>query len=75
MALALEQKSATLAAYLTANRSAVAGTAKGQDARETTGVQRLGIVTSIAGQTYTLYYDPSADVIFYDLGTPALSQG
>lgn len=73
MALALEQKSATLAAYLTANRSNKANSL-GQDARETTGVQRLGIVTSIAGQTYTLYYDPSADVIFYDTGTPVLSQ-
>mgnify|MGYP001562575406 CR=1 FL=1 len=73
MALTLSQKSATLAAYLTANRSAATGSL-GQDARETTGVQRLGIVTSIAGQTYTLYYDPSADQIFYDTGTPVLSQ-
>lgn len=76
MALTLSQKSSTLAAYLAANRQSTrpgSGTGEG---KETTGVQRLGLVSNQASPVvvYTLYYDPAADVIFYDTGNPAISQ-
>ena len=67
MALALAQRSSQLAAWAQANRRFVR-TSSGPDAREDSGLQRLGLVTSNAGQTYTLYYDPSSDTIVYDTG-------
>ena len=35
---------------------------------EETGIQRIGILTSNAGQAHTVYYDPVADAIIYDNG-------
>ena len=72
MPLALTQKSGQLAQALVDARQA-AKSSLGQDARETTGVQHLGLVTSLAGQTYRLFYDPSADAIIYDTGNPSLN--
>ena len=46
----------------------------GQEARETTGLQRIGILRANDGTTVTAYYDPSAHNILWDDGTPVLSQ-
>lgn len=40
-----------------------------------TGVQRIGVLHSNAGTTVTLYYDPDGHALFWDDGTPVLSQG
>ena len=73
MALTLTQMTSHLGEYLTANRNTKRD-ASGVDSKEGTGLQRLGLITSLAGQTYTLYYNPSTDVIAYDTGTPNLGQ-
>lgn len=72
MALTLTQYSGHLAEYATANRGGVKKNPDQSDMQP--GIQKLQIITSNAGQTYTLYYDPAADRIFYDTGTPVLSQ-
>ena len=41
---------------------------------EETGLQRIGILVSNAGTTVTCYYDPNLHTIFWDDGTPVLSQ-
>ena len=72
MALTLSQKTNKLAEYLTANRG---GGRKNPDQGETLpGIQKLPILTNNSGQVYTLFYDPAADQIVYDTGTPVLSQ-
>ena len=70
MALVLTQVSSQLAASIHASTRRRFKNAQGED----TGIQRIGHLTSNAGQTYTLYYDPSADEIIYDTGTPNLNQ-
>ena len=72
MALALTQYSGQLASQLNVRRRSVSP--GGQGAGGERGVQRLGPVTSNAGQTYLLYYDPDTDTIFYDTGYPVISQ-
>ncbi len=72
MALTLSQKTGQLAAYLTANRG---GARKNPDQGDTNpGFQKLPILISNAGVTYTCFYDPAADQIVYDTGTPVLNQ-
>lgn len=69
MALVLTQYSGQLASQLVIRRrSATAG------AREETGLQKLPLLRSNAGNVYTIFYDPDADVLLYDTGTPVLSQ-
>ena len=41
---------------------------------EETGLQRIGILKSNTGTTVTCYYDPSSHTIYWDDGTPVLSQ-
>lgn len=41
---------------------------------EETGLQRVGVLRSNAGETVTLYYDPSGHNLMWDDGTPVLSQ-
>ena len=41
---------------------------------EETGLQRVGILVSNTGVTVTCYYDPSSHTIYWDDGTPVLSQ-
>ena len=63
---------ATLAAQLSrARRSVSVG---GDGAGGETGLQRIGVLTSNAGNAHTCYYDPSADAIIYDDGLAAISQ-
>lgn len=69
MALALTQYSGQLAAQLYSRRRST------NAAGEETGLQRVALLRSNAGNVYTVYYDPSADIILYDTGTPVLSQG
>ena len=35
---------------------------------ERNSLQRIGLLTSNAGQVHTVYYDPAADAIIYDNG-------
>lgn len=42
--------------------------ARNAQGEETGGVQRIGLLTSNAGQVHTVYYDPVADAIIYDNG-------
>lgn len=44
------------------------------ESREDTGLQRIGLLTSNAGDTFTCYWDPDTATIFYDDGTPNLGQ-
>lgn len=68
MPLALTQYAGLLGTYIRANRGGGRG---GPDqGNPLTGIKRLGIVTSNAGTTYYLYYDPAADVIAYDTQVP-----
>ena len=46
----------------------------GDGAGGDTGLQRIGVLTSNAGNAHTCYYDPSADAIIYDDGLAAISQ-
>ena len=41
---------------------------------EETGLQRVGILVSNTGVVVTCYYDPNLHTIFWDDGTPVLSQ-
>ena len=73
MGLVLTRYAGQLAAQLALGRrsSKIGGDGAGGE----TGLLRLGPVTSNAGTTYLLYYDPSANAIIYDEGYPVISQG
>lgn len=68
MPLTLTQYSGQLASQLVIRR-------RSAPAAGETGVQKLPLLRSNAGTTYTIFYDPDGDVLFYDTGTPVLSQG
>ena len=46
----------------------------GDGAGGETGLQRIGVLTSNAGNAHTCYYDPAADAIIYDDGLAVISQ-
>ena len=77
MALSLTKYSGNLAAQLVILRRSVprpaGGGGGGVTNNEDTGVQRIGPLTSNAGNTHLCYYDPVSDVIFYDDGYPRVS--
>ena len=62
----------TLAARLYALRRSVS--IGGDGAGGETGLQRIGVLTSNAGNAHTCYYDPAADAIIYDDGLAVISQ-
>ena len=67
-ALTLTQYAGLLGTYIRANRR---GAQKGSDqGTQLPGIQRLGIVTSNAGEVSYLYYDPAANLIAYDTQVP-----
>ena len=75
MALVLTRYTGTgnvLAAQLYIGRrsSKVGGDGAGGE----TGLQRIGVLTSNAGNAHTCYYDPAADAIIYDDGLAVISQ-
>jgi hypothetical protein len=41
---------------------------------EDTGLQRIGYLKDNAGNVFTCYWDPNTTTIFYDDGSPVLSQ-
>ena len=65
-----------LAAQITALRRSrrTASGALGSEAAEDTGLQRIGILSDNAGNVFTCYWDPVTTSIFYDDGSPVLSQ-
>ena len=62
----------TLAAQIAVGRRSLK--IGGDGAGGETGLQRIGVLTSIAGNAHTCYYDPSADAIIYDDGLAVISQ-
>ena len=62
----------TLAAQIAAGRRSLK--IGGDGAGGETGLQRIGVLTSNAGNAHTCYYDPAADAIIYDDGIAAISQ-
>lgn len=71
-ALTLTQYSGQLASQLTIlRRSRKDG---GSGSAQDTGLQRLGLLVSNAGDTATCYYDPNTHTILWDSGQPVLSQ-
>ena len=76
MALTLTRYAGNLATQLVIlRRSVKVGSAgsSGQGQGSETGVQRIGPLTSNAGNSHLCYYDPDTDTIFYDDGYPRLS--
>ena len=73
--LSFTRYSGQLAAQLTSlRRSQPAGGAGPNESKTDTGLQRIGILLSNAGDVATVYYDPSAHAIIYDDGLVAISQ-
>ena len=73
--LSFTRYSGQLAANLnTLRRSQRAGDAGPNESKEDTGLQRIGVLLSNAGDAATVYYDPSAHAIIYDDGAVAISQ-
>ena len=62
----------TLAAAIARGRRSIS--VGGDGAGGETGLQRIGVLTSNAGNAHTCYYDPSADAIIYDDGLAVISQ-
>lgn len=72
--ITLTKYAGQLAAQITALRRS-ARTAGGAVAfGEDTGLQRIGILVDNTGAAFTCYWDPSTTTIFYDDGSPVLSQ-
>ena len=46
----------------------------GGDQVDSTGLQRIGYLKDNAGNVFTCYWDPNTTTIFYDDGSPVLSQ-
>ena len=63
----LTQYPGLLGAYIRANRG---GGKTSEQGNNLSGIQRVGILRSNAGDTFYLYYDPAANVIAFDTTAP-----
>ena len=73
--ITLTKYAGQLAAQITALRRAPRlGGGGPNESREDTGLQRIGILVDSTGQAFTCYWDPNTTTIFYDDGSPVLSQ-
>lgn len=64
----LSNLGAQIGTYIRANRG---GALRSPDQGDSfPGIQRLGIITSNAGETFYLYYNPATNVIAYSSTTP-----
>ena len=72
--ITLTKYAGLLATNLATLRRSTRVGAGGQDGKEDTGLQRIGILRDNSGQAFTCYWDPNTTTILYDDGSPVLSQ-
>ena len=72
-ALTITRYAGQLAAQLASRRRSNDGGGPNESGNDT-GLQRIGLLVSNAGDAATVYYDPSNHTIFYDDGVVAISQ-
>ena len=73
--ITLTKYAGQLGAKIASLRRSASGAQSGpNESREDQGLQRIGILQDSAGNVFSAYWDPNTTTIFYDDGTPVLSQ-